>query len=271
MLAIMMVAGAVALIEPIVLGTGITQDPAEGVITAINTYFMPVFFLLLGILLFYGGLMAIYIPLIPFVIFTTSAIGWFISVVEALVAGPIVALGIMSPGGQHEFLGKAEGGAMMLFAVFLKPSLMIVGMFVGMLLSSTMVGMVNSFWGTITGSFSSGDPIGFFMLLGAKIMLTIAVISKCFSAIYVLPNQILTWMGGPAGHEQGGEALGEVKGGQEKVGSQVGGAAKQGQKASGVAAGVGQSGVDKGDEIAESKGRAKRKPAASVGEEKKKT
>ncbi len=205
-----------AYIDPMVLGNGISQNPGVGVINAIQGMMFPQIMLVCAVNVAYGAIEAVYIPLIPFIIFITAAIGWLISVVEALASAPIVALGIMSPGGQHEFLGKAEAGMMLLFNIFLKPPLMIIGLFAGMLIASAVVGMVNTMWGTITSAIGgTGNVIGGYVFQGAKIMLQAAIISKSFSIIYMLPNEVLTWISAAGGRETA-DALHEVKGGAER-------------------------------------------------------
>ncbi len=54
-----------------------------------------------------GCLQAYYVPLIPLIVFTFSAIGWIIVVIEAMAAAPLVALGITHPEG-HEVVGSGR-------------------------------------------------------------------------------------------------------------------------------------------------------------------
>lgn len=67
------------------------------------TYYIFVLITLFGI----GVLFALIIPLTPFILFWAGKIAWLLLVIEALIAAPIVALGIVYPQG-HEVLAKQK-------------------------------------------------------------------------------------------------------------------------------------------------------------------
>jgi hypothetical protein len=220
-------------INVFVFGNTITNPVGPGSIL-LYMLVIPAFYALLAALVGMGGLLAIYVPLIPFVIFAFGAIGWFIAVIETMVAGPIVALGILGPTGQHEFLGNAQPALMLLFNVFMRPSLMIFGLIAAMVLASVVVKFINyAFWGPVFfGLFSFGqptqagqtagavyaavyNPLAFVIFLMAYVATIVAAVNKCFALIHILPQQVLSWIGGqgmPGGAETGAEALGEAKG-----------------------------------------------------------
>lgn len=198
-----------------VLGTGVDPGIGEGLVTIIMIL-IPLFFAFLGALFVFGGTLAVYVPLIPFILFTMAAIGWFIGTIEAMVAAPLIALGILSPGGQHEILGKAEPALLLLLNVVLRPSLMIFGMIIAMLLVVVTVQLVNStFLFAISTILPAPGLPEFIMILAAYTFLIISVVEKCFSLVHLIPERVLTWIGGQAvtyGEEQ---ALGGVKKGVE--------------------------------------------------------
>ncbi len=88
-------------------------------LTAVALWLIPFLTALLLALFTTGAVLAFYLPLIPFLIFTFAAIGWFIGVIESIVAAPLVALGIMHPEGPSEVLGRSEQGFMLILGVFL--------------------------------------------------------------------------------------------------------------------------------------------------------
>jgi len=208
---------------------------------AILIYFIlaPMIFGLLSVLIGVGGMLGVYVPLIPYIIFTLGVIGWFMSTIETMVAGPLVALGILAPGGQHEILGKAEPALMLLFSLFLRPSLMIFGLMAAMLLSVVVVAMINSGFGLVIttigslgttttfavdakgniysegGAAALANPLEVILFLCAYVTLIVTALNKCFSAIHVIPEKVMRWLG--AQGEAYGEAEGmrEVKGGVE--------------------------------------------------------
>ncbi len=87
---------------------------------------MPLLLAWIGIMVSVGFTTAYYIPILPYMIFTFGTLAWMISVIEAMVAAPIVALGVTHPEG-HDAFGKGEAAIMILMNIFLRPALMIIG------------------------------------------------------------------------------------------------------------------------------------------------
>jgi conjugal transfer/type IV secretion protein DotA/TraY len=202
------------------LGTGF-DNPLGPTAQFLMIFLLPAFYAFIGYLIVMGGILAVYIPLIPYVVFTFGAIGWLISVVEAMVAGPLVALGIISPSGQHELLGKAEPALMLIFNIFLRPSLMIFGLIAALLMASVVMTMINTlFWPVVFVRVGlMGGLLSIFMIMGAYVMLAFAALNKVFSAINVIPQQVMRWISGQG--EQVETPLDQIKGGVEKVGGEA--------------------------------------------------
>lgn len=245
--------GAMSMIASVqVLGTGAAQG-AYPILSAIMAFLNPLFLGLFAIMLSIGGLLAVYIPLLPYIIFTMTALGWFISIIEALVAAPLVAIGILSPSAQHhELLGKAEPALMMIFSIVLKPSLMIFGLIAAMLLGSLGVAIVNATFqqvmqDIVTHQLLAGqepgpdaktqgytDLLELIFFMAAYLFLVLAVLNKAFSLIAILPGKVMTWIGG--------QAEGADTDAQQEVKGAVGSASS---KAAGAAAGSTQTGMSK--------------------------
>ena len=235
-------------ISVFVLGTG-AENPVGPALILVYFILIPMIFGLMGIMLTLGATLGIYVPLIPYVIFTFGVIGWFIQVIEAMVAGPLVALGIMSPSGQHELLGKAEPALMLIFDIFLRPSLMVFGLMAAMLLAVVVVKMINAmFWSTVIQGIGEGlgkggyvaiyaNPLELILFLSAYISLIVAALNKCFAAIYIVPQGVMKWIGGGQGAAYGGEA--EAMGGVEKGVSGAASGTKGGLEAGGGEKGMG--------------------------------
>ncbi len=218
--------GIAGYISPFILGTGIT-NPAGGAIALIYMLLVPALYAFCGFLITFGATLAIYVPLIPYMIFTFGAIGWLISTVEAMVAGPLVALGIISPSGEHEIMGKAQPAIMLLFNVFLRPSLMIFGLMAAILIAKVVIGMINAvFWSVVKDAVlgASNGPMQFIIFLFAYVALVVAALNKCFAAIYIIPQQVMAWVSGQGSQYGEAEGLGEVKGKTEQAAQATGGA-----------------------------------------------
>ncbi len=220
--------------DPMVLGTG---SPTNGALEGVKFLFQATWMLLaafMGWCFTFGGMIGIYVPLIPFIIFITGAVGWFISVIEAMVAAPFVAIGILSPSGQHELLGKAEAGLMILFGTFLRPVLMIVGMMASMILAPVAISLINSgFQGVMTSINSSPGLYELIVFITAYASLVVTTMNKVFALIHIVPDRALTWIGGHAGTggSDAGEALGAAKSATGAAGDAASGGAQSGVSA----------------------------------------
>lgn len=129
---------------------------------------MPLLMAWIGTMVSIGFITAYYIPVLPYMIFTFGSIAWLIAVIEAMVAAPIVALGVTHPEG-HEAFGKGEHAIMILINVFLRPSLMIIGYITAIALSYVGVWVLNagfdhaiSFIQSDQGKDTSGTDFGGF-------------------------------------------------------------------------------------------------------------
>ena len=132
----------------------------------LQRYFLPLLYVVLAYLIIVGGLLGVYIPLIPYTLFMFGVIGWFLAVIDAMVAAPLVAIGIMAPGGRSDILGRAEPGLMIMLNVFLRPTLMIFGVMTSMLLSYVVIVIINSaFFNTIYTIHSSMGIIEAFIYI----------------------------------------------------------------------------------------------------------
>ncbi len=183
-------------------GTCSAANPLPIVNRGILPVIMPFFLGLLTILWAGGASLALYLPLIPYMTFTFGAINWFVSVLEAMIASPIVALGLAAPGG--DYLGKASPAVLLLTNVFLRPALMVLGFILGSRLFVVAIKMlVFSFKTTATlqvfNSTASGPgAFGPIILIMIFVGAAMAITNTSFSLIYLLPDKVIRWIGGHA-------------------------------------------------------------------------
>lgn len=197
--------------------------------------------LLAGLLLPVGAILTIYLPMYPFILFLFGIIGWLIAVMEAMVAAPIICLGLTHPEG-HDFLGKGEQLLMLLLSVFIRPVLMILGMIAGMILSYvsfsilnyTYSGFMSDFFTSINTGPAGGNVgaaafhasqnmgVGQFITADFVVLPTMLVIlailcylinTQCYSTIYTLSDTILKWIGGPTSQSSTAQMVELIKGG----------------------------------------------------------
>jgi defect-in-organelle-trafficking protein DotA len=169
-----------------------------------------------------GVVLAYYLPLYPYFVFLFGCAAFFLNVIEGFLAAPLVALGLTHPEG-HDFLGKAEQSLILLLNLFVRPTLMIFGLIVGILVSYVLFELIQhgimtvfssinimggkgaDFGSKLSGLMFLKAAYGTYGFLSSLVLLIILsmyvlLIQQCavlaFSGIYKFPNKIMRWIGG---------------------------------------------------------------------------
>lgn len=201
--------------------------------------FVPVGTAVAAVFFSLGVVLAVYIPMLPFVLFLFGVVAWLMSVTEAMVAAPLVALGMTHPEG-HDLLGKSEQALILLLGVFVRPITMLFGILMAIIVSQILVGLFHLSFSSLTVAAllstksSSGDVLTGQAVVACGILLIyiyvlMSVIEQSYSLIYVIPERILRWVGGPQDQSGVGQLAEQAKGetqqaaGQAASGAQVSG------------------------------------------------
>ncbi len=170
-----------------------------------------------------GASLAIYCPLIPFMMFTMGVIGWLLTVVEAIIAAPIVALALVMPEGDE--LDKISVALGILTTIFLRPTLMIFGFLLASRVYYAIVQLIDSTIFNVFKTINVNTMFSFVIIFFAYTSFIISITNTSFSLIYALPDKIMRWIG-ITGEQTEVGAMQEVK----KASQQAAGAtAKQAQ------------------------------------------
>ena len=198
---------AMALSLGIALPAGVcnSMNPSGMIFRTALSWMKSIVMFVTGLLMVPGAILSYYVPLYPFAVFTFSAIGWFILVVEGMAAAPLICLGVTHPEG-HDFMGKAEQSLMLLLSIFLRPALIIIGLIAAMVVSFVAFRMLILAFHNISDSLLSGPLSGNFMLgvVNIAMMLiifstfTMELIEQCYKIVSGLPNAVMAWIGAPA-------------------------------------------------------------------------
>jgi len=215
---------------------------------AISMMIMPFLGTWLGAMFTAGASMCYYIPILPYMLFTFGTIGWFIGVIEAMVAAPLVALGVTIPDAEHDVMGKGEPAMLLLLSTFLRPPLMIIGFVGGIILcyvgiwllntgfQSVITGLIgpsaqgvpqDALWAQTFGASPSTPPAvvtSFAAIIGIVVMI-ILYISMYISIVKIaleklmfkIPDDILTWLTGGRNVPLGEMTMGATKETEEGV------------------------------------------------------
>lgn len=226
----MAVMGGLSFANFVAIGTGFTLNPGYETIRTGLGMLTPFIVILISALFSIGALLGIYLPLVPYLVYVVTAIGWFIAVIEAMIAAPLIALGILSPGGQHELMGHADKSLMILFNLFLRPTLMVFGFIAAILLSSVVIEMFNVGFVRTAGQIMKDNTVGLveqIVFMAVYCSLVLIIVNKVFSLIHMIPERALTYIGGqPIGYGEA-EALGTARQAVSGAAGGLGGGAKQ--------------------------------------------
>ena len=199
---------------------------APGAVIVISMIILPFVFAILGITFTSGVMYAYYIPMLPYLFFTFGGLAWMMSVIEAMIAAPIVALGVTHPEGNQAF-GKADQAIMLLLNVFLRPSLMILGYVAAIILSYVGIWLLNAGFDTaIGGTFNyytnSAYNFGILFMMLIYTGAYVGMAQKAFDfGINKLPDGILKWLGSGVS-SLGSEVAGEISRDVKQQGQQHG-------------------------------------------------
>lgn len=168
--------------------------------------------------------MVYYIPLLPFILWMGSLIGWVVMVIQALFGAPLWMLAHLIPD-KESFVGRQGQGYMMILSLFIRPILMVIGLVVSLQLLNPIGKLINSFFGftalTVLGGVNLIWFIGLLAIMGVYAMILQNTVKKIFSLIHVIPDSLLQWFGGNDQKILGEYANGIEQGAQQGL-SQMG-------------------------------------------------
>lgn len=161
---------------------------------AIMSFFgAPIFAALLALLI-PGIIIAYVLPMIPYVIWMAGVAGWIILVCEAMVAVPLWMLAHMTVGGDG-LHGRAVEGWSLLFSVVFRPTLMIIGLFMGYFVFDCMSWLIRQSFGIAVGFVLQNgwvvtNFIGLVVLLSIFVMTHVVAALMSFRMVTLLPHHL---------------------------------------------------------------------------------
>jgi conjugal transfer/type IV secretion protein DotA/TraY len=158
----------------------------------------PLFFGLLALLI-PGILIAYVLPLIPWVMWIAGVTGYLILVIEAVIAVPLMMFAHMTFDGDG-LHGRAIQVYELLFNVLFRPVLMLIGLFAGYFIFSSISWLIRTSFGVAVhfvlekGWFVT-NFVGLVVLLAIFVLLHIVVALKSFSMISLIPHHVPKMIG----------------------------------------------------------------------------
>lgn len=158
----------------------------------------PVFVGVLGLMI-PGIIIAYVLPMIPWVLWMAGVCGWIILVCEAMIAVPLWMLAHMTVGGDG-LHGRAIEGWGLLFNVVFRPTLMVIGLFLGYFVFACMSYLIRQTFGIAAGfALSNGwvvtNFIGVAVLLNIFVMTHITAALMSFRLVALMPHHLPRLLG----------------------------------------------------------------------------
>lgn len=163
-----------------------------------------------------------YVPLVPWVRVMFATVAWIVSVLEAIVTIPIIALAHIRTKGEGLVGPMAQSAYMGWLNIMLRPSLVVIGFVMGNLVFEAMVLYLNDTFNRSIAHMGSGGFGIIDQILNTYIYIfsAYALVNASFKMVDIMPNATMRWLGGPraASFEEevymmqsfGREAVGEV-------------------------------------------------------------
>jgi hypothetical protein len=152
----------------------------------------------LGRLAFYFG---VFLPSLPYTIFIVAVVGWILAVLQSIIAAPLWAVMHMTP--DRTFIGGQTQGYLLLLSLFIRPALIILGLFSAMMVANPVIGYIaKAFWAMRDANVTSAESLGWFIeFLQWKNWLIVygfvllPVVYMIFGLSQTLPDTVLRWIG----------------------------------------------------------------------------
>lgn len=199
---------ALAFLGAGVLAAALGRNWAAKLVTAgasgeVLSFLSPIFYGIFLAMLTPGVLLGFYIPLMPFILWLGVVFGIMTLLFEAIFGSMLLALAFLIPD-RDGFLGRQGQGIMLIFALTVKPTLAIIGLYSAELLVNPLLYFINILWDEVTSSVLS--DVNVITALFGKLVLFIfyyviihKVVLQCFSLIYVVSDSIMQFLGGFSG------------------------------------------------------------------------
>ena len=154
---------------------------------------------LIGLMMIGGITLAFILPVMPFLYWILGVTGYFLTVVEAVVAINLWALAHMRMDGEGISGEAGRRGWLLLLTVTFTPVLMILGFIAGMVVFRISDGLIGTgFFYAMEGVIGGDFTFGFVAAIGYVVLLAgvyVILLERSFSLITEFPQRVLRWVG----------------------------------------------------------------------------
>lgn len=173
---------------------GTAKGAAKGVLDALAPFVV----VMCLTLFFFGAMLSIYIPMLPFIIWFSGVLSWYAVVGESMVASPLWAMTHLD--GEGEGMGqRPTHGYIFLLNVMFRPVFMEIGFVLagaGIVVLGTLL---NTMFGVAMQNAQYNSTTGLVSIIGYIVLYVGMCQTLCnstFSLIHIVPDQVFSWVGG---------------------------------------------------------------------------
>ncbi|WP_395454303.1 DotA/TraY family protein [Azospirillum melinis] len=174
------------------------------------------FILLLGIAMLLCGIFhAFVLPMLPFIHFSFAVMGILVTVVEGVIAAPLLAFAHVRMDGQDFIDQHQKPGYDMAFNLFLRIPLTLFGLFFSILVMEAMIWLLARTLFAAMASASAANTFGLFGTLTYVVMIGVLnyqIATRCFHLITQIPDRVCRWFGVGGGHNDESQHVGGALG-----------------------------------------------------------
>jgi conjugal transfer/type IV secretion protein DotA/TraY len=184
---------------------------AAGVLKGIVSWLTQTFGFLvpsLWTLMYLGYWLGIWLPMVPFYVFTIGVVGWLVFVVEMMAATMLWAAAHTTPARDNSFVGSQMQGYLLIMSGFFRPALMVLGLVASNAVLGPAVDFINTAFLAKYQSMTQNSLTVLSSVAGYTISY-VFILTSTFMLIFgmpqTMPDRILRWIGAGIGDlgEQG--------------------------------------------------------------------
>lgn len=215
---------------------------AEAILGKLSMFYFAIFIMLLTIIIpltVFGIKMMIIIPFTPTLMWIAGIATYFVVFIESLFGAQLWAMAHLLTSDGEGMGERTRHGYLFILNLFFRPAIMVITLYFAYQLVNLLGGIAtNVIATTMSASVNGIGEVGFldsnfwmaaFIMLGL-FMIWLALmenlIHMCFSLLFIVPNQVFTWVGGQFGSQLGqdiGKSVsGQAGGGLHQVVNQFG-------------------------------------------------
>ncbi len=183
---------------------------ALGVLSALLEIFIEIVMVSIISLTAMGWTLAYYLPLMPAILWITLISAYLLISIEAVIATPLAVILMATPEGEGISGTRMQSAITMLASVFLRPSLMIVGLIVAIVVAKYSFILLNKIYWVQAGQAVGDGLFATFAVITIYITVLHQILSNSIMAMDSVPTAVLNWIGSNGGAGQFGQN--EVKG-----------------------------------------------------------